>query len=474
MTRTWELDSRLLARFYFSKPSTITGKNFASTLAKDIARSIPALSSLVLDAVEKNSDYATCSIQEQLELLVFPALRSLPQQQSPQQKTSIIVIDALDECNPSDRQVILSSLLDFIASYSPGSYPLKIFLSFRPDDDLVRLIRRPSNAQIIHQTDFALHSTKDVSNRADIHLYAVQFLTEYLLTPERLDLFVERANGLFIWATTAHSFLASAFDAVDLFETLMKSDSSLDSLYQGIIVAAIEKAPQQKEMLQRLLQAICVAREPLTADALDALLELRTGVSERIVSALSSVLSDGTSGKQVHVLHSTFVEYLLKQPDPSSSNNNSPPFSISTPQAEALVAKGCMKTLATLLRYDICGILKPRRYPPENAYIKDLDQRIQKNTTFMLRYAAVFGLSHVASSLQDGAVVEAFRSFLKRDVLHWIELVGLLGKTLNLLRSVQHLKTRIEDSLSEGSDILVCGFCWIRSIRSHAFIDWRR
>jgi hypothetical protein len=190
MTRKWEQDGTLLSRFFFSKPSTITANNLASTLAKDLAKSVPSLRSLVLVGLEEHDDFNSCSIQQQIEWLVFTPLKSL-------KETRIMVIDALDECSKADRSIFLKSILDFVSSFDAGSCPLKFLLTSRPEEDIVSRIREPRYAKLITQVNFSLHSKQDTSNENDIRFYMTQVLSNHL-TPEQLDILVKRANGLFI------------------------------------------------------------------------------------------------------------------------------------------------------------------------------------------------------------------------------------------------------------------------------------
>ena len=125
MTQKWEEEGTLLARFFFSKPSMVTANGLASTLAKDMTKSVPSLRPLVLAALKEHDDFGSCPLQRQLDWLVYTPLRSL-------NESRILVIDALDECSKADRAVLLNSILDFITSFDAGSCPLKVFLTSRP------------------------------------------------------------------------------------------------------------------------------------------------------------------------------------------------------------------------------------------------------------------------------------------------------------------------------------------------------
>jgi hypothetical protein len=173
MTRKWEKERLLISRFFFSKPSTITAINLASTLAKDLAKSVPSLRSLVLAGLEEDADLDSCSIQQQLEWLVFTPLKSL-------KETHVMLIDAADECSKADRSVLLKYILDFVGSFDAGSCPLKVLLTSRPEEDIVSRIREPRYDKSITRATLSLHSEQDTSNESNIHLYMTGVLSNHL------------------------------------------------------------------------------------------------------------------------------------------------------------------------------------------------------------------------------------------------------------------------------------------------------
>jgi hypothetical protein len=213
MAQMWEKGSVPTVRFFFSKPTTVTGKEFASTLARDIARSTPLLYQRILAALKEHDNIAACSIKEQLEWLFFAPLRSATQKH-------IVVIDALDECSMADRGKILDSLLAFIREDRSGPCPLKILLTSRPEPDITSRIDTPAYNNLVRRLNFSLWPTQDPSNQEDIRLYTAEHLSD-LLTAKQMDRFVARAEGLFIWAATARHFLRKAINFNDRFNILM-------------------------------------------------------------------------------------------------------------------------------------------------------------------------------------------------------------------------------------------------------------
>jgi hypothetical protein len=287
---------------------------------------------------------------------------------------------------------------------------------------------------------------------------------------------VKRANGLFIWASTAQTFISSALDPTGCFEELMRKDSSLNSLYDNILKSALESAGKESGFIKQVLQSICVAREPLTTEMMDGFLGFHSGIAQRVVARLSSVLSDGSDGKAVYVLHPTFLEFVQDSTERLAL--------VCIEEAEELLARACLKELSTGLKYNICKIVQPGTYrraremtnseyeeianahfdeeindlrewidPFDSHYMQnsklqeievDLERQLREGTTPALRYAAIHGLSHVASSIGGESVISSLRAFFESNLLNWIELMGFYCEIRSVMSLVHSLKTQIE------------------------------
>jgi len=365
----------------------------------------------------------------------------------------IIVIDALDECAEGDRTKILRYMLD-AAIADPALF--KLVLTCRPEEDITHLINDRKYASIIRRSQFSLHSKDVSSNQEDISLYVDDRLGDTLDATQRA-LLIKHAQGLFIWASTAADFIPKPGDRIMRFESLLAAslpNHPLDSLYSSILTSAFASAGEdQKYLLERILQIICVAREPLTIDAVDELLGMRRtpsySVSGSLIASLQSVLSDGNNGKALQILHPTFLEYLLREKPKGG-------VVVLKSEAELLVARGCLEMLLTdQLKYDICEVTRPSEFAPLNSEINDLQQLVQTKASPALRYSAVHGLSHVSESLLDAAVMERLRQFYQTKLPYWIELMSFLGKIYPLITSVHNLKGRIEESMKDTDALSV-------------------
>ena len=360
----------------------------------------------------------------------------------------VIIVDALDECIPQDRRIFLDSVFRSLATEPIETPILRVFLTSRPESDIISQIHDNRHDHLVHQISFGTIKMNP-SNTADIALYAAKYLS-HILTPSQLTLFIARASGVFIWASTAKEFIEKALDPSIRFESLISqnvTNSPLDSLYYTILHSAIESiGSDQVGLLQKVLQVICTAREPLNTTAIDELVALRKGLASEVVRRLRSILSDGPT---IQVLHPTFIEYF-------QAGRQSHDLQFVERNAEILLARGCLNVLCSgQLKYDICSITNPLEYAPENLDVKDLQSRINENTTPGLRYAAVHGISHVISSREDNATLTRLREFFESNLIYWIELTSLLGEVSGLLQSVYHLKSELEGLDTHSTDDLV-------------------
>ena len=101
------------ASFFFSRGGgdiSHTGKFFTS-IARQLANTIPLLNQHICDAVTDNSDIANQSLRDQWQQLVLRPLSKLDGNNC--RSSYVVVIDALDECDSdNDIRMILQLLAE--------------------------------------------------------------------------------------------------------------------------------------------------------------------------------------------------------------------------------------------------------------------------------------------------------------------------------------------------------------------------
>jgi hypothetical protein len=361
----------------------------------------------------------------------------------------VIVVDALDECADIDRLKLLPAFLKFVAFFSAESARFKLFLTSRPERDVMLVI---TDSQLIQRAQSSLYSRSTPSNQDDIMIYT-KFRLDKILKEDQVSQVAARADGLFIWASTAAKFIIKAHNPSKIFAKLMESTlpkQPLDDLYTSILADACEDIGENElSEFINVLRLICVAREPLDVKAMDELLNLdsesENSVSGSFVARLSSVLSDGRDGQTVQALHPTFIEFL-----PRWQYRDQAVITINN--AESLLAHGCLAVLLSdKLKYDILDVVQPKAFPPMNKEIEGLEQQIQTTVPSGLVYAAAYALSHVAVRLQEETIISQLEQFFERKLLFWIELMSYLGKVYPLMQSVHVLSQRMKETTANQS-----------------------
>jgi hypothetical protein len=157
---------RLAASFFFSRAGgdiSHAGK-FITSIASQIASSIPGLKCKICDAIAKNSNIASLALDDQWQELVLVPLSTLEDQDC--QQSYVIVIDALDECDSqNDVQKILQRLAEV---QSLQNIRVRVILTSRPEVPIQYVFTQVRRDK--HQ-DFVLHNIEPTIIEHDISVF---------------------------------------------------------------------------------------------------------------------------------------------------------------------------------------------------------------------------------------------------------------------------------------------------------------
>ncbi|KAF1357808.1 hypothetical protein EJ07DRAFT_180868 [Lizonia empirigonia] len=204
---------RLAASFFFSRGGGDVGHagKFVTSIAVQLAHSVPAVRQLISDAVAKRSDIVSQALGDQWQHLVCSPLSELLRESEQGPETYVVVVDALDECDSDSNIRIIVQLLAKVPSSITG-VRLRVLLTSRPE---VPIWHGFSQIPGEHQ-DFALHRVSPLIINDDIRLFLEH---EFRLIKENRRLrtdwpgatviaqLVQSASRLFIWAATACRFI---------------------------------------------------------------------------------------------------------------------------------------------------------------------------------------------------------------------------------------------------------------------------
>jgi hypothetical protein len=457
---------RLGASFFFSRGGGDVGHaaKFATTIAVQLATSIPTLNHYVSDAVLERSDIASRSLRDQWQELVLSPLSKLDGCQS----WYTLVVDALDECgNEDDIRLILHLLADV---RSLKRVRLRVLLTSRPEIPIRHGFRQIPDGE--HQ-DFVLHNMSrsivdhDINIFFEHNLRAIQqerSLATGWPGEEIVEKLVQTACGLFIWAATACRYIHNGKrHAAKRLDTILKGSSSsstesekhLDDIYTTVLGHSIssEYTAEEKEesygMLRLILGSIVLLSSPLSIHSLHKLLHLPKEDVVQTLEDLHSVIDIPQDNKDpLRLHHPSFRDFLL-----SKDRCQKADLWVNEKQAHQMLADSCLQLLSTSLKQDICELNAPGMFAA-----KVESSRVYQYLPPEVQYACLYWVHHLHRSgtlLRDDDKVHRF---LQEHLIHWLEALGWMGE----VPEGAHAVTVLE------AIVVVCSF----NHRSHVLLRY--
>ena len=213
------------------------------TLAIQLAQKHPAFQSSLIPLLWSNLDIVHELLQEQMREFLVESLQSAG-------VSTVIVIDALDECTDNDPESAVLLVLGQLVSRIPR---VKFFITSRPEVYIMSgfcgpLLKESTNI-------FILYHVKCYNVDSDIHHFLKHELSKIACRPQgwptdkHLDSLCQRAAGFFVYAVATVNFLnhhlQDPSDQLDVImalpestvhagETELRVYASLDSLHVNL------------------------------------------------------------------------------------------------------------------------------------------------------------------------------------------------------------------------------------------------
>ncbi|KAF7340727.1 WD40 repeat-like protein [Mycena sanguinolenta] len=340
----------------------------------------------------------------------------------------LVVLDALDECDTTGRQTLIS----LIIKEFPQLYPtICFFITSRRNEDIAAQL---DNKDCITQLPLEVLDDQSQVSR-DILLY-IQYRFENIRERHRisdqnwpgnhsLQALVKSSGSLFIWATIACNLVQEAFDFEAALAKLLMPGSKIGSNLYHLYSVALETSGKwgEKEFAdaaQKILSAIVLAKDLLDDTALDKLLNLKLGTSARVLHHLGCVIY-WSEGQPAHILHASFADYLV-----DSEKLHLKPWFVEAAVGHQLLAIGCLDVLCAKLHFNICAVESSYYL---NSEIKDLEQCIKQHISFEVAYASKFWAKHLAEiggEELDNSLHSALNNCFPEYFLYWLEVMSFL------------------------------------------------
>ena len=420
------------------------------TLAVQLARKYTKFRSILTPLIKSDPDVAYESLHEQMRKLIVQPLDESG-------ISTVIVIDALDECEDDEPASAILSVLGRFVSEIPN---VKFFLTGRPESRISEGFRLPLLAEMTNT--FVLHEVEPDQVDGDIRLFFETSLSKLVdrrrgllddwPTGEQLDRLCERAAGLFVYAAATTRFIVTSNrNPRERLNTLLQSrkigdyeGETLGSLYTSILREAFGRdKPEYDTKIRSILGVVILAANPLSPSSIAMLLGFDTEDVFPLLSSVNSLLIlQEDYNHPVQPFHKSFPDFIT---DPTRCTN--PRFHISPPDHHAQLLISCLDLMNRTLEKNMCQL-------PDGAAnldVGDLKDRTEKYINPALRYACMSWHAHLvglgdADTMHTPAptVTSTLHKFLKTKFLFWLEVLSVVGAVRNAVEALQVTVDRLE------------------------------
>ncbi|KAF9878267.1 putative pfs domain-containing protein [Colletotrichum karsti] len=368
-------------------------------------------------------------------------------------QTSFLVLDALDECSSAEDIAAFVPLLSELSK--SRVFSIKVFLTSRPE----HAVRCPFTP-ITGLYEKVLHKVMPEIVSRDIRI----FLRDELAAMKdkwnarkrnnkrqqlqlgwpgesRLEILVEQASGIFIFAATICRFLDDPFqnpeDQLSLVIDATKagginhrlSPTYLPVLWQLKINRTKQETDFMLNMFRRIVGTVILIEQPLPVDSISGLLGIDVTQVERILDPLISLIDiPEDRNAPVKPFHLSFRDFLLS---PEAGN-----FQILYQQTHQQIALSCMDLLTNTrrhqLHYNMCNL---DFASPSTVDSDSVSRYLQPHVQYACLYW-VYHLSEGGMRIQTGD--EAYK-LLRTHLLHWLEVLSILGPVENAISMLNRL-----------------------------------
>ena len=426
------------------------------SLAFQLAHKYPDFRLYIVSILRFNPDIVHESLYSQMQRLIAGPMQAIG-------LSTVIVIDALDECKDDEPSSAILSVLGRFVKEIPG---VKFFITGRPEPRIKTGFRLPL---LVDSTDvFVLHDVHPSLINNDIRLFLKHELADLASrrrlgvwpSDEHVDLLCRRAAGLFVYAVATVKFLDSnthlperRLGAILKFpdstapegRTRFGNKTTLDSLYTSVLQAAFSEEDEDVySKVRTTIGTIVLVVNPLPPSAIAELMGLDPNELMLFLTPIQSLLAKGEDlNHPVKLFHKSFPDFIT---DPSRCADTR--FCISPGRLHTELTTNCFGVMNGRLDQDFLSL-------PEyalNSEVEDLQTKIDGRVSPALQYACQSWHNHLAETRGDiTGIVYEVRVFLEEKFLEWLEMLSVLGDVGGAAVALEKLMTWLREVCSVTS-----------------------
>ncbi|ORY48719.1 hypothetical protein BCR33DRAFT_848072 [Rhizoclosmatium globosum] len=332
----------------------------------------------ILEVAESGKSSLLSRPIEAFQSLIIGGLNILgehhKQMNTPYNETILLIVDALDECDPKSRHLLLK-----ILSQSCEALPefVKVFVTARPDLDIFNSLTK---------TDPFVLKTTSKENWDDIEKFiSTRFASIWKLSVDQLQQnqeltecvkeLVVKSEGVFIYARNACELLSNEFQFADpkaMLKEIQNLDFGPDSIY-SVILNREFLTEQDLDEFRHVFGTILGVKEPVSLPTLMVVGTLTSVETGRVVSKLRSILK--IEQGIVSVIHKSLKDFLT---DNKRCGQN---FFVNLAEVNHEHTLTCLDLMNKQLKYNMANLDASKEYKhTESNFAIDKD----------LEYACIF------------------------------------------------------------------------------------
>jgi hypothetical protein len=408
------------------------------TLAFQLAYRYPLFREELLKVLRADPGIGRQSLCSQLEKVIVGPFKAT-------QISTLIIIDALDECKDDEPA---SAILSMLSRYVDEIPNVKFFITGRPEPRIRSGFRLEALRPITEV--LKLHNVERSSVDSDIKLFLRTRLTEIAKhrsnwdltedwpSPSDINTLCEKAAGLFIYASTVVKFAAPRhFQPQKRLSLIISPPQNIthegklgiDLLYTQVLAQAFcDMDLDDREFYQNFRSvagAVLLVFNPLSMrDLSNLFIDLGTpsDISNTVSSLHSLLLIPDSVEDPIRTFHKSFPDFLM---DPGRCKDKR--FFVDPPVHHRRTLLSCLNLMREKLRRNICNL---DDYTVLSE-VKDLSTHLKTHIGDALGYACQFWTRHLveipSGSPDVGEVCKAIDGFFTTCFLFWIEVLSLTG-----------------------------------------------
>ena len=424
------------------------------TLAVQLARNYTQFRSVFVPMAQSDPGISHESLYKQMSKLITDPIRESA-------ASTVIVIDALDECKDDETISAILSLLGRLVEEVPM---VKFFLTGRPEPRIqtgfrLPLLKKATDVFVLHDVEsrFVSNDIRLFFKRSFLEMAELRGDLDGWPTDEEVECLCGRASGLFIYAVATVKFvdkrganprrqlellLQSPESSVREAKMKFKKDSTIDSLYASILQEAFgkESDPDNDPKVRSVVGAMLLAANPLSPSTIATLLALDVADVFPLLSSTQSLLIlQEDINSPVRPFHKSFPDFIF---NPARCTDRR--FHVSAPRHHSRLLMGCLDLIIRTLEKNACKL-------PDgvaNSDVKDLKDRTERYINPALRYACRSWHTHLlgghSSSTDTLEITSALHRFLESKFLSWLEVLSVLDAVRIAVDALQGARDWLE------------------------------